>query len=208
MIRSCREGLFGSMGGESRSSWKVATEFAKKILSHGGSSEQTLTPEIWKTCYEQRPKKGIYATCSLIDLDVSRSCRTNKPIPEEKLLASAEKIWLEPPSPRFDGPVHVLVQHSTYVLGAIMRLSGDVKVKALVIALHKSFVEEDKVRYEHLLEIAKDIPILLQYQENGVEAWFHSWNKSSGHATEASLEESSVLAHGDSCAMRASSSRQ
>ena len=79
IIRSCREGLFGSMGGESRSSWKVATEFAKKILSHGGSSEQTLTLEIWKTCYEQRPKKGIYATCSLVDLDVSRSCRTDKP---------------------------------------------------------------------------------------------------------------------------------
>ena len=195
------------MGGESRSSWKVTTEFAKKILSHGGSSEQTLTPEIWKTCYEQRPKKGIYATCSLVDLDVSRSCRTNKPIPEEKLLASAEKIWLEPPSPRFDGPVHVLVQHSTYVLGAIMRLSGDVKVKALVIALHKSFVEEDKVRYEHLLEIAQDIPILLQYQENGVDAWFAGFNRGTRQDIEAALEENSILAYGDLSVMRASTSR-
>ena len=195
------------MGGESRSSWKVATEFAKKILPHGGSSEQTLTPEIWKTCFEQKRKKGATATCSLIDLDVARSCRTDKPPPEGKILAAAEKLWLQPPAPRFDDPVHVAVEHPTYIAGAILRLSGDVSVKALVIALHKSFVEEDKVRYEHLLEIAQDIPILLQYQENGVEAWFHSWNKSSGHATEASLEESSVLAHGDSCAMRASSSR-
>ena len=110
-------------------------------------------------------------TCALSCFELDRDGITDQGIPEETLLAAMKEVWIDEENPSFLHTVVVQVKSKHFIWGSLCRLTDDVSIRALALALYQSHKAGNAPKYTVLLEVAKRVPIEFSYTDSGVSGW-------------------------------------
>ena len=143
--------------------------------------------------------KGVaYRTViPLSALDINRDGLTELGIPERTLCRAMNEMWLEQQSPTFLHHVLIEVKSKHLVWGTLHRLTDDIPIRSLAMALYKSHTERMDEKYKELLEIAKNIPIELTVTDDSIAGWFIGQKRIQQKHKDKKFEQDTVLATGD-----------
>ena len=156
----------------------------------------TLTPEIWEECYTTKSVKGTTQSCPLSSLDLSKHSLSGELLSEPTMRLAANKLWLQAANPVFSNLVMVSVEHPVFLNGSMKHVSEDVLCRSLAQAIFIAHTDGDKSKLDQLVKVAKEIPVLLQYNQDAFAAWSAGFQRIQQKKVDAHLEETSPLAHG------------
>ena len=132
--------------------------------------------KLQEKCYlEQGKGANFRTTCALSCFDLNRDGSTDQGIPEETLLAAMKEVWIDEENPSFLNTVVVQVNSQDFIWGSLCRLTDDVKIRALALALYHE--AENAPKYSVLLEVAKRVPIEFSYTGSDVSGWMLAQNR-------------------------------
>ena len=152
--------------------------------------------KLQEKCYkEQGHGANFRTTCALSCFDLNRDGSTDQGIPEETLLAAMKEVWIDEENPSFLNTVVVQVNSKDFIWGSLCRLTDDVKIRALALALYHE--AENAPKYSVLLEVAKRVPIEFSYTGSGVSGWMVAQDRLQRKKKDAKYEQDTALATGD-----------
>ena len=156
-------------------------------------TEHDELSKLHEKCYLEKVK--VRATCALSCFDLTCDGVTDQGIPEGTLLAAMEEVWLGQDNPSFLTTVLVQVNSKDFIWGSLRRLTDDVNIRALALALYHE--AENAPKYSVLLEVAKRVPIEFSYTGSGVSGWMLAQDRLQRKKKDAKYEQDTALATGD-----------
>ena len=160
------------------------------------AAEHEELRKLQEKCYLEKGKGANFrTTCALSCFDLNRDGITDRGIPEETLLAAMKDVWIDEENPSFLHTVVVQVNSKDFIWGSMCRLTDDVLIRALALALYHEAGNAPK--YTVLLELAKRAPIEFSYTDSGVSGWMVAQERLQRKKKEAKHEQDTALATGD-----------
>ena len=162
------------------------------------AAENDELRKLQETCYKERGKGAKFrTTCALSCFDLNRDGITDQGIPEETLLACMKDVWIDQDDPSVLHTVVVQVNSKHFIWGSMRRLTDDVPIRALALALYQCHRAQDAPKYNLLRDVAKRIPIEFSYTDSGVSGWMVAQDRLQRKKKDAKYEQDTALATGD-----------
>ena len=158
-------------------------------------TEHDELSKLHEKCYLEKVK--VRTTCALSCFDLTCDGVTDQGIPEGTLLAAMEEVWLGQDNPSFLTTVVVQVNSKDFIWGSMRRLTDDVNIRALALALlHEAENAPGGPKYSVLLEVAKRIPIEFSYTCSRISAWMLGQERLQRKQKDQIYEQTTALAIG------------
>ena len=173
-----------------------AQEHVKETMPQG--AEYPLLASTQEQCFLEKGKGSKYrTTCPLSYFDIGRDALTDGGIPEETQVTAMQELWLDKDQPSFLHTVLVEVNSKHLVWGSLHRLSDDIPIRSLCLALYKAHKDGNSVKTAELQEVANSVPIEFVSATSGVYAWMVGQERLQEKKKDAIYEQDTALAVGD-----------